>query len=133
MLTKFAGGGGNVALKKKSVNRILRYLFKTFCCVGFFEFHPEKPSYEWISSHPIPRTNDVIYANFYLSSFFVQESRKSTNRMSDATFKNISIYNYEPTYLGGYYEQQYIFPLLDEEIKYNEQYYELIAENNLQE
>merc|ERR1719499_1745635 len=74
------------------------------------QFHPEKPTFEWGTTHSTPHDADSIAANNYLANFYVEQCRASKREMSDETYNLYSIWNFQPEFSGkngGYFEQQY--------------------------
>ncbi|ETO15722.1 hypothetical protein RFI_21642 [Reticulomyxa filosa] len=94
-------------------------LLDQFCITRYgSQFHPEKPQYEFDASDATntPHFYDAIFANQYLSEFFVNECRlRNNNTMSQTNYENSVIYNYNAFYLAKAesdvsYEQVYVFP-----------------------
>lgn len=76
------------------------------------QFHPEKPIYEFGSSH-VPHTKSSIRIGQYFADFFVNEARRNPHNFTTTSEQSRAlIYNYSPEYtskIGSSYEQQYLF------------------------
>ncbi|KAJ3671014.1 hypothetical protein LUZ60_008440 [Juncus effusus] len=75
------------------------------------QWHPEKTAFEWGLSN-IPHTEDSALATHYTASYFISETRKSSNRPSMKKVLDNLIYNYQLTYLGKDgtgYDEVYVF------------------------
>ncbi|CAG2165857.1 unnamed protein product, partial [Oppiella nova] len=81
------------------------------------QWHPEKNPFEFAYNAKylnIPHNSSAIKVSQYMSSFFVDECRKSVHPIVNAKEESDSlIYNYQPVYTGGKtnytYEQIYLF------------------------
>jgi len=78
-----------------------------------YQWHPEKPQFEWDAEAVIQHTADAISSMQYFSSFLVSEARKSTHRFaSEEAESKALIYNYPVTdtrELVQNFQQCYVF------------------------
>ena len=77
------------------------------------QFHPEKPQYEFTTVQGV-HSLDSVYANQYLTEFFVNECRINNDiTMNQETLNDIIIYNDRAYYVdkngGAAFEQNYLF------------------------
>jgi gamma-glutamyl hydrolase len=80
------------------------------------QFHPEKPSFEWVPEFDIPRSLHAIQIGQFFSDFFVNEARKSMHKFAtNADEQNALIYNtpavQDPE---GYFDQVYVWSNVDQ-------------------
>jgi len=78
-----------------------------------YQWHPEKPAFEWTFTEGIDHSTDSIMANNYIATYFVSEARKSNHIFisNQAEYSSL-IYNYEPVYSAGFdnsFTQIYFF------------------------
>lgn len=73
-------------------------------------FHPEKIAYEWDSKLNISHSKKALVASRYFYDWLVQEAKKNSHSFNSVEEENSAlIYNYDTTYVNGYYEQVYLF------------------------
>jgi gamma-glutamyl hydrolase len=74
------------------------------------QYHPEKNVFEWTTSSPIPHNATAVASTSYYSSYFVAEARRNDLSFgSESALKPYLIYNYQPYFLDGYFDQIYVF------------------------
>lgn len=80
------------------------------------QFHPEKPSFEFVVKRDqkrLPHSRHARAVSRYFADFFVAQARKSGHRMGVNEIRNDLIYAHTPTYtapMRDMYEQRYLFP-----------------------
>ncbi|XP_036958248.1 zgc:171566 [Acanthopagrus latus] len=76
------------------------------------QWHPERPTYEWIEKPGLVHTPSAIRVGFYCASFFVSEAMKNHHHFSSpAEEKSALIYNFSPVFtdLKYLFVQNYYF------------------------
>ena len=74
------------------------------------QFHPEKSAFEWNEQQDIPHSYEAIVGAQIYANFFVDEARKNSNKITNADFDEVSIYNYNPIQIpNDTFDQVYIF------------------------
>jgi len=76
------------------------------------QWHPEKNAFEWTPNERLPHTASAVRAAQYISSFFVNESRRSNHTFTGSQLQSRLIYNFSPVFTGAQgsdFTQEYIF------------------------
>jgi len=74
------------------------------------QFHPEKNIYEWDITVPIPHGKNAVRMATYLADFFASEARRNPNQFTtEEELKPWLIYNWDPLFLDGYFNQIFTF------------------------
>ncbi|XP_046846036.1 gamma-glutamyl hydrolase-like [Xenia sp. Carnegie-2017] len=67
-----------------------------------FQWHPEKPPFEWNSHKTIPHSSTAIKMSHYVSDFFVNEAKRSTHKFpSEEEERRALISNFNPVFTIG--------------------------------
>jgi len=78
-----------------------------------YQWHPEKPQFEWDPKEVTPHSANAIYAMQYAANFFVSEARKNNHQFADPKVEAASlIYNSPVTYTANIvhnFEQCYLY------------------------
>jgi gamma-glutamyl hydrolase len=74
------------------------------------QFHPEKNLYEWDITAPIPHGKNAVKMATYLADYFASEARRNPNQfITEEELKPWLIYNWDPLFLDGYFNQIFTF------------------------
>jgi len=79
------------------------------------QWHPEKPVFEWTTSHHTNHDTASVKANSWTARFLVDQARKNNRSFPSAQEESKAlIYNYDPVYTGtggdyDEFEQSYFF------------------------
>ncbi|XP_030274407.1 gamma-glutamyl hydrolase [Sparus aurata] len=76
------------------------------------QWHPERPTYEWVEKPGLVHTPSAVRVCFYIASFFVSEARKNHHHFSSpAEEQSALIYNFSPVFtdLKATFVQNYYF------------------------
>lgn len=101
------------------------------------QFHPEKPSFEFIvkrGQKNIVHSRDAIAVSRYFGDFFVKKAQLSNHRAADTEqLKSELIYARSPTYTAlkkDMYEQRYLFPYNNRTGITNEEFLDYVPEED---
>jgi gamma-glutamyl hydrolase len=74
------------------------------------QYHPENNVYEWTTPSPIPHNSTAVAMTHYYSNYFIAEARRNPLSFgSEGALKPHLMYNYQPYFLDGYFDQIYVF------------------------
>ena len=106
---------GNSYAPKSKMNFVTLIESKTSNGLRWYgsQFHPEKPQYEFTTVQGVHNL-DSVFANQYLTEFFVNECRMNNDIVMDEdTLNSIVIYNDRAYFVdkngGSAFEQNYLF------------------------
>jgi gamma-glutamyl hydrolase len=74
------------------------------------QWHPEKAIYEWDPNEVINHSTHSVVANGYTALYFVSQARQNARSFANAAeLAKLLIYNYQPVFTNGEFNQRYIF------------------------
>uniref|UniRef100_A0A1B6M624 Folate gamma-glutamyl hydrolase n=1 Tax=Graphocephala atropunctata TaxID=36148 RepID=A0A1B6M624_9HEMI len=74
------------------------------------QFHPEKNAFEWNPSQDISHSRKAVVSARYFFDWLVNEASKNNHSfIHKMAEKSQLIYNYDASFLNGFYEQIYFF------------------------